>query len=131
LIGACVLTKWPGPQGDTIAAKVCSFALSPLLGLAFFVIVNAMTKAELGGSLTSLFTRFWARIGLFSYSLYLTHELIVTRAADLLASIMGRRDLEPLIGFASIPAAIGLGWVYFLVVEQRFIPSPRVKKLAL
>ena len=79
------------PTGHRLA-DVAWLVGDPVWGLGFFVLVNRLTVAEASPSSTSvrsssLTSRLWSalcRVGLFSYSLYLTHELVLHHAAKAL-----------------------------------------------
>jgi peptidoglycan/LPS O-acetylase OafA/YrhL len=124
LLATCVLYKVEDPGGVTIGARMVYFWSSPLFGLSFFVLVNAVSSRELRGRAPVSFMRSWAWVGLFSYSLYLVHELAVSDLRDALVLHTGRPDLRALFGIALIPAAVALGWTYFMLIERRFIRAP-------
>jgi peptidoglycan/LPS O-acetylase OafA/YrhL len=124
LLATCTLYKLEDPGGGTIGAKLVWFFAPPLYGVAFFVVVNALTCPEVAGAAPAGWMRPWARVGIFSYSLYLVHELVVTYLRDLLVAEIGRPDLKALLGLTLIPAAMALGWGYYLLIERRFIRSP-------
>lgn len=86
-----------------------------LWGFGFFLLINRVMEFE-GRESVSLWVykilAVWAGIGLFSYSLYLTHEFII----NLLAGVPEIFVIALLIGFA---------YVFFLVFEK-----PSMKYLA-
>ena len=124
LLATCTLYTLKDPGSGTIAAKLVWFWASPLFGVSFFVVVNALVRPELAGNAPASWMRVWARVGLFSYSLYLAHELVLANLLDVLVRHAGRPDLKPLLGIALVPAAVTLGWLYFLLIERRFMRSP-------
>lgn len=127
LVATCTLYTVKDPGGGTIGAKMVWFWTTPLFGLSFFIIVNALTRPELTGRVAGGWMRFWAKVGLFSYSLYLVHELVVANLLNVIMAHSAHPELKAAYGLALIPAAVALGWVYFLLVERRFIrPSAPV-----
>jgi peptidoglycan/LPS O-acetylase OafA/YrhL len=91
-------------------------------GVALFVLVNFACKvrwAEPGGGSVG---RFFAWVGTFSYSLYLTHELVVV-AAKQLAMRAGVGMLGILAARVVLP--ILAGWLFYFVVERRFLNASR------
>src|SRR6185503_14110506 len=81
LAGALALTYYlPGLPKDTWEKDFGWFLIHPLWGLGFFILINRLVLAEQSWirrarvpSAVSIF----ATLGIFSYSLYLTHEVVV------------------------------------------------------
>ncbi len=103
----------------------------PLLwGMGFFTLMNHCIDAEKSGRPTGgLLTRWLAKVGLFSYSLYLIHLPVRSSLKSLLGHSVA--SVGP-IGYcvaALAMAASGLfaGWAFFMLVERRFI-SPLAKR---
>lgn len=90
-----------------------------LLAGGFFMIINAVSRADWGsrstdGSLVAFFS--W--IGLFSYSIYLTHEPLIV-AAKQLGLRLGWGTVT-ITAVRLIFALVG-GYLFFLIVESRFL----------
>ena len=68
--------------------------------------------------LVSLF----APVGLFSYSLYLTHTPVLTTINHFLPTSPFSHDLTPWlrIYFVSVPCCLVFAWVYYISIEQHF-----------
>ena len=68
--------------------------------------------------------------GTFSYSLYLTHTVILP-FIDILGRRAGFNDNRYWITFwIEVAVAIGFGYLFYLVVERRFISKHQVQRLA-
>jgi len=96
---------------------------SPLWGLGFFVLVNRLIRAEAGWRSVGLTPRpvtIFAGLGLFSYSLYLTHNLVLKHFGP---TILGRLGLaDDLVGrLLLVGPALALAWAFFLACEQPFL----------
>src|SRR5688500_4875841 len=106
---------------DTFAKNFAWFLLHPLWGLGFFILINRLVLAEQSWirratvpSVVSLF----ATLGIFSYSLYLTHELVV---------IVSWRFTNPAwlqsvnVLLLTVPVTILFAWVFFWFFERPFM----------
>jgi len=95
----------------TIYSQASAGFNAPLFGLCFFLLVNWFVREEI--SLSWL-----AAVGLFSYSLYLTHEFVF--------NVIGHTLL---IGF---PACLVFAYLFYLVFEKPFMRSaPTVRRTEL
>jgi peptidoglycan/LPS O-acetylase OafA/YrhL len=111
------------------AAPLCKpiwLVLDPVLGIGFFVVLNGLVASEaawkLRGKAPRLVRRL-ARVGLFSYSLYLTHEMVVTYFSGAVAQWCGiAKDSSSLLILT--PLCLPLAWVFFQVFERPFINGP-------
>lgn len=101
-----------------------SLALHPVWGIGFFVLVNYVVKAEEGWRArfkTPEFIRALAYVGIFSYSLYLTHQLVVMVSWRFVVN-----------GWPSVvnslliiaPVCVAFAWVFFLFCERPFMKAP-------
>jgi peptidoglycan/LPS O-acetylase OafA/YrhL len=108
--------------------------LHPAWGLGFFILVNRAVCAENGwrerGRMPWTVTRL-AAIGLFSYSLYLTHELVLMetwRVSDfpLLNSLPLPTALFSVI--IMTPLTLAGAWLFFLLCERPFLSRPKVAR---
>jgi peptidoglycan/LPS O-acetylase OafA/YrhL len=102
------------------------FVIDPVLGLGFFVIMNRFVASEaawrLRGGAPKLVRRL-AQVGIFSYSLYLTHEIIITYASVTVARWLGIANTS-LLDLALVPACLALAWVFFQLLERPFLHGP-------
>jgi peptidoglycan/LPS O-acetylase OafA/YrhL len=91
--------------------------------LAFFILVNGWVRADALDRFEGPMTRWLARLGLISYSLYLTH-LPIIRLLDLAF------PMDAGIGSAVVrygvfaPVCVLVAALFFLTVERRFLRRP-------
>ncbi|HEX8181487.1 MAG TPA: acyltransferase [Pyrinomonadaceae bacterium] len=94
----------------------------PLWAVGLFVLVNRVVAAELAGRLWRNVPRLWnwgASIGLMSYSLYLTHELVMLE----IWRFTGRGLPGYVVAvFIMTPLSIACAWVFFWFCERPFLP---------
>jgi peptidoglycan/LPS O-acetylase OafA/YrhL len=106
---------------DTPLHDVSWFLIHPLWGLGFFIVVNRIVVSEQSWirqfrlpSLVSIF----ATLGIFSYSIYLTHELMIMQSW---------RWTNPAylqlvnVFLVIVPATIVFAWVFFWYFEKPFM----------
>jgi peptidoglycan/LPS O-acetylase OafA/YrhL len=106
---------------DTPLHDVSWFLIHPLWGLGFFIVVNRIVVSEQSWirqfrlpSLVSIF----ATLGIFSYSIYLTHELMIMQSW---------RWTNPAylqlvnVFLVIVPATIVFAWVFFWYFEKPFL----------
>lgn len=95
--------------------------LHPLWGLGFFVLLNRFVLAEsrwrAARRIPSLI-KLLAAIGLFSYSLYLTHELVVMESYHF--GFLGFSELATAFLFTT-PACVAFAWVFFWFAERPYL----------
>ncbi|HET9525992.1 MAG TPA: acyltransferase [Pyrinomonadaceae bacterium] len=129
IVGATALSYFmPGFAKDTFAKHVAWFFLHPLWGLGFFIVINRLVLAEQSWirrtrvpSAISIF----AALGIFSYSLYLTHELVV---------IVSWRFTNPAwlqsvnVLLLTVPATIFFAWIFFRFCERPFMIRRKAKR---
>lgn len=131
IAGASALSSYlPYIHKDTWLHSASWFLIHPLWGLGFFIVVNRMVLAENGwlrhAKLPSLVSVF-ATLGVFSYSIYLTHELVImqswrwTNPASL--------QVENVF-FVVLPATILFAWVFFWFCEKPFMVRSAPKEKA-
>ena len=130
IIGASALSGYlPAIPKDTFIHNASWFLIHPLWGLGFFILVNRIVLAEDSwlrqGKLPSLVSVF-STLGIFSYSIYLTHELVI---------MSSWRWIEPgwpqlaNVFVVVIPATILFAWVFFWFCEKPFMVSRRLTKM--
>ena len=123
LIVAASAISWylPSISMDTFLHDSSWFVIHPLWGLGFFIVMNRMVLAEDSWlrqarlpSLVSIFST----LGIFSYSIYLTHELVIMQSwrwthPGLLQIVN--------VFLVVIPATIMFAWVFFWFCERPFM----------
>jgi peptidoglycan/LPS O-acetylase OafA/YrhL len=106
--------------------------LAPLLwGLVFFTLLNALVHREIEGRWPRHAWLQWLeRVGLFSYSLYLVHHPVRGLVKHVLERAFTGRSLPVyLVGLSAVVAAgCVTGWLFFLLVERRFLHQPAVRR---
>lgn len=99
-------------------------AMHPVWGLGFFVVVNWAVNAEAQWRVRSripVLIKGLAFIGIFSYSLYLTHQLVVMVSWRIVVS-----SWSPLANALLIvtPACVAFAYVFFRLFERPFMKAP-------
>ena len=113
-------------MGPGVMRHVVWLLTDPLWGTGFFVLVNAIVRLESHGP--SRTSALLARVGLFSYSLYLSHELLTTYGWRWFAhTVVGAASISNLIVTPGLTiASVGVAWVFFQLFERPFCsPSQR------
>jgi peptidoglycan/LPS O-acetylase OafA/YrhL len=122
IVCASALSSYlPSIPKDTWIHNPSWFLIHPLWGLGFFIVVNRVVLAEQSWvrqaklpSLASLF----AMLGIFSYSIYLTHELVIMQSwrwTNPAALHLGN------VFLIVLPATILFAWVFFWFCEKPFM----------
>jgi peptidoglycan/LPS O-acetylase OafA/YrhL len=102
--------------------------LHPLWGLGFFFLLNRFVLAERQWRVafqTPVVVRTLAAIGLFSYSLYLTHELVVMEAYRF--GFLGFSELATGL-LVTTPATIVFAWLFFRFAEKPYLNTRTVRR---
>jgi peptidoglycan/LPS O-acetylase OafA/YrhL len=102
--------------------------MHPLWGLGFFVLVNRAVQAEHSWTERLKQPRLIAAaafIGVFSYSLYLTHELVIMQSWRFTIW-----QIPPMLNTLLVitPATIAFAWLFFRYCEKPYMRKP-VEKL--
>lgn len=95
--------------------------LHPLWGLGFFILLNRFVLAESrwrSALHTPALIKSLAGIGLFSYSLYLTHELVVMESYHF--GFFGFSELATAL-LVTTPACVAFAWIFFWVAERPYL----------
>ncbi len=122
LIAASTISAYlPGLHKDSFLHEFGWFLIHPLWGLGFFVVVNRIVLTELGWirqARLPAFIAIFAPVGLFSYSLYLTHELMIMSAWRWINPAH-----PPMVSvfLVVLPAIIVFAWVFFWFCERPFM----------
>ena len=111
----------PSIPKDTFTHNLIWFLIHPLWGLGFFILINRAVVAERDWirnlKLPSLVSVF-AMLGVFSYSIYLTHELVIMQAWRFVDTSLPRMLGTILV---LIPATILYAWVFFWFCERPYM----------
>jgi peptidoglycan/LPS O-acetylase OafA/YrhL len=127
----------PTTQKDTLPHTLAWMLMHPAWGLGFFILVNCAVQTEqswarklsaLGEAhsrfdFAALFRRLvggLAFIGVFSYSLYLTHELVIMQSWWFVSE-----GLAPILNtlLIVVPATVGFAWVFYVFCEKPYMRS--------
>jgi len=95
--------------------------LHPLWGSAFFIILNRFVLAERQwreSLKTPALVRSLASIGIFSYSLYLTHQLVLMESYRFTRLGLSETFVAVVI---MTPATIFFAWIFFAFCERPFL----------
>lgn len=133
IVGASALSSYlPSINKDSLLHNASWFLIHPMWGVGFFIVVNRIVLAEDSwlrqAKLPSLVSIF-STLGVFSYSIYLTHELVIMQSW---------RWTNPAwsqvvnVFVVVIPATILFAWIYFWFCEKPFMvkPAPKDKPLS-
>jgi len=131
IVGATLLSYYlPAISKDTLLKNFTWFSIHPLWGLGFFILVNRLVLAEQSRirqvKLPSLVSMF-AAVGVFSYSLYLTHELVVIESWRW-ANPAWLQSVNVLL--LTVPLTILFAWVFFRFCERPFMVRSKAKSVA-
>ncbi len=95
--------------------------LHPFWGLGFFILLNRIVLAESrwrAALSTPMLIKLLAAIGIFSYSLYLTHELVVMESYHF--GWFGFSQLATAL-LITTPACVAFAWVFFWFAERPYL----------
>ena len=118
---------------DTFLHNASWYLIHPLWALGFFIILNRMVLAEqswLREARLPSAVSFFSTLGIFSYSIYLMHELVIMQSW---------RWINPHwlqlvnVFVVVVPSTLLFAWVYFWFCEKPFMvkraPAPPVEKI--
>jgi len=122
----------PLTQKNTLPHDLAWMLMHPLWGFGFFVLVNRAVSAEHRwlvqlrepgtiGRLVAKGVTAAATVGVFSYSLYLTHELVIMQSWSFTV-----RELPQMVNALMIvvPATVGFAWLFFRFCEKPYMRKP-------
>jgi len=117
----------PAIPKDTLLHNLSWFLIHPLWGLGFFILVNRAVLAEKSWirtlrlpTLVSIF----ASLGIFSYSIYLTHEMVIMQSWRFVDSTLPQMFQTSVV----ILATILFAWIFFWFCERPYIKTSRGKE---
>lgn len=128
IVCASVLSSYlPAIYDYRLLHDISWFLMHPLWGLGFFIVVNRTVLAEDSwvrqAKLPSTVSIF-SMLGVFSYSIYLTHELVIMQSWYW--TNPGWFQLVN-VGLVVIPAVIVFAWVFFWFCEKPFMVKRTAK----
>ncbi len=125
----------PHTQKDTLSHDLAWLLMHPVWGLGFFILVNRAVRAEQSwaskrrqrgetartfniGELLPRVVAAAAFVGVFSYSLYLTHELVIMQSWWFITW-----RLPPILNtlLIVVPATVAFAWVFYLFCEKPYM----------
>jgi peptidoglycan/LPS O-acetylase OafA/YrhL len=121
VVASALSSYLPAISKDTLLHNFGWFLLHPMWGLGFFIVVNRMVLAEeswLRRAKLPALVSLLATMGIFSYSIYLTHELVIMQSW---------RWTNPSwlhvlnVFLITVPATIVFAWVFFWFGEKPFM----------
>lgn len=121
VVASALSNQLPVISKDTIWHDFCWFVMHPMWGIGFFIVVNRTVLAEDGWmrnlKLPTVISLF-ATLGVFSYSIYLTHELTIMQSWRWILPNLWQIQNVFVI---TIPATILFAWVFFWFCERPFM----------
>ena len=121
VVASALSTYLPYISKDTILHDFSWFLIHPLWGLGFFIVVNRTVLAEQSWlrqtTLPSIVSVF-STLGVFSYSIYLTHELVIMQSWRWTNPSWWQLTNVFLV---VVPAVILFAWVFFWFCEKPFM----------
>ena len=118
---SAISSSLPLIDKDTFLHNGAWFLIHPFWGLGFFIVVNRMVLAEQSwlrqAKLPSL-VLILSTVGIFSYSLYLTHELVIMQSWQW--ANPSWLQLVNVFVF-TVPATIIFAWAFFWFFEKPFM----------
>ena len=111
----------PYMQKDTLLHDVSWMLMHPLWGFGFFVLINRAVTAERGWIerlRQPRLIKLAAGIGVFSYSLYLTHEIVIMQSWRFTFY-----SLPPILNTLLVitPASVGFAWLFYRLCEKPYM----------
>ena len=141
VVASAASTFLPHMQKDTLYHDLAWLLVHPTWGLGFFILVNRVVQVEqawaskgqqrgktvrtlnVGGRLARRLVAATAFVGTFSYSLYLTHELVIMQSWWFVSD-----RLPPQLNMLLIvvPATIIFAWLFYLICEKPYISDRKM-----
>jgi peptidoglycan/LPS O-acetylase OafA/YrhL len=132
----------PATQKDTLLHTLAWLLMHPMWGFGFFVLVNRAVQAEQAwasrrrqrsdttraissGNIVRQLVAAAAFVGVFSYSLYLTHELVIMQSWWFIT-----RRLPPVLNtlLIVVPATVAFAWVFYRFCEKPYMRKGRIQE---
>lgn len=128
IVAASVLSYYlPGISKEYFVNNICWFFIHPLWGLGFFIVINRLVLTEqswIRRTTVPALISIFATIGIFSYSLYLTHSLVIMQSWRW-TNPAWLQSVNVLL--ITLPATILFAWVFFWFCERPFMVRRKAK----
>ena len=113
------------PDTPKLLARGWWIVSDPMWGIAFLIVINwAVTRDYTWGDRKLPHGLKWlAAAGLISYSLYLTHDLVIYHLSGPISALLGVAQ-TPFFLLMTTPVCIALAVFFHRLVEKRFIQPP-------
>ena len=132
IVCASVLSSYlPAIYDYRLLHDICWFSMHPMWGLGFFIVVNRTVLAEdswLRQAKLPATVSIFSLLGIFSYSIYLTHELVIMQSWYW--TNPGWFQLVNVV-LVVVPATIVFAWLFFWFCEKPFMVKRTTKQPAL
>ncbi len=128
IFAAGISQVFPVTNKDGFIHRVSWLILHPAWGLGFFVVVNRVFAAELKWQARvrlPQMIRAFAFVGLSSYSLYLTHSLVIMQGWWFSPPTWPRLVNALLV---VVPTTLAFAWIFYQLCERPFMSSGPVKQ---
>lgn len=132
VVASAISVILPITQKDQFFHDFAWLLMHPMWGLGFFIVVNRAVTAERAWTTTlrqPAVVTVAASIGVFSYSLYLTHELVIMQSWRFTLYY-----LPPMVNtlLITVPATVAFAWLFFRYCEKPYMrqASPKETKIA-
>lgn len=125
----------PATQKDTLPHDLAWLLMHPVWGFGFFILVNRVVQAEQSWLeilekprvVTRIVIRMVAAaalVGVFSYSLYLTHELVIMQSWWFVTW-----RFPPILNslLIIVPATVAFAWVFYRICEKPYMRKVTTK----
>ncbi len=115
----------PVTQKDTLLHDLAWLLMHPAWGFGFFILVNRAVQSEHAWAkqlrqprIIPRLVSVAATIGVFSYSLYLTHELVIMQSWWFVFE-----GVPPILNtlLIAVPATVAFAWLFFQFCERPFM----------
>jgi peptidoglycan/LPS O-acetylase OafA/YrhL len=128
VIASAISLILPVTQKDQFFHDFAWLLMHPMWGFGFFVLVNRAVAAERSWQETlnqPAVVTVAASIGVFSYSLYLTHELVIMQSWRFSLYWM-----PPMLNtlLIVVPATVAFAWLFFRYCEKPYMRKPSPKE---
>ena len=129
IVAASLISLWlPSLPKDSLLHDGLWMLLHPVWGFGFFVLVNRAVMAERSWLVKGKIPKavaLAAVIGVFSYSLYLTHELVI-----MVSWSFGFHWLPPILRTLLVvtPATVVFAWLFYRFCEKPYMRKPKAQK---
>lgn len=115
---ALFVVLWDVPMGFMAQSSRAMFAATGLFSLLLLLLYRHDEKLSRVGIIRAL-----GAVGIFSYSLYLTHFMMVRFAGQILRMLHFPASLHYIAFVFAVGVAVAVGYAFFLLFERPFLRS--------